>query len=101
MQQVLAGFTWQPAKIDTMAKPLVLVMACLLLSSCAAFQQHEQRIGGEEKVIDQSFLTNLEDSPATEGSLPSDDNSDSPSGFTSLINLPPGTSSTLVEAKRD
>jgi general secretion pathway protein D len=99
MQQVLASLTWQPAKINTMAKPLVLVMACLLLGSCAAFQQHEQRIGGEEKVIDQSFLTNLEDSPANEGSLPSDDDSDSPSGFTSLINLPPGTSSTLVEAK--
>ena len=69
-----------------------------MLGSCAVFEQHEARIGEANKALTSSYLTKVEDVPADAASLPNESEAEeTKSGFTSLSNLPPGSSSTLVE----
>ena len=77
----------------------VAALMCLLtLGSCAVFEQHEARIGETNKALTSSYLTKVEDVPADAASLPNEGEAEeTKSGFTTLRNLPPGSSSTLVE----
>ena len=77
---------------------VLLVTFPVTLSGCAVFEQHNGRITDSDKALDQSYLTRIEDSPTDASAVPAETQTgEAKSGFMQLRNLPPGTSSTLVE----
>ena len=85
--------------ITRLVRGLLVSLSTFALSSCAVFEQHEQRVEGRDKALTSSYLTKIEDIAADDMSVPGDDAEQPPSGFTKLRNLPPGSSSSLVEAE--
>ena len=90
-----------PIRIITFTRVAVSLLATtLLLSGCTVFEQHNKRFNDSDKTIDSSYLAQSQEDASDDLSSPEQaEEVGSKPGFSQLRNLPPGSSSTLVEKK--